>query len=176
MKKSTILLIFIIYLASIVAVGFFGMASKVYDETKYVSLIEMSAQVENPEMMVWEDITESPTSKEKEYFLTVNFDKAILYKEDKYFVPITLIPFVSYDTGDVANSKEESIVYSSANAANTLKDSEGNISFLKNGEIIAYLTKQGALSVYAADCGFVINVSPVKQGSAKVGATIFVTT
>ena len=36
MKKSTIIVILIVYLVSIVAIGFFGMAVKVYDEVKYV--------------------------------------------------------------------------------------------------------------------------------------------
>ena len=50
MKKSTTLLIFIIYLASIVVIGFFGMKIKVYDEVKYVKSIEMSVEAENRKM------------------------------------------------------------------------------------------------------------------------------
>lgn len=40
MKKSVIIAILIVYIASILAVGFFGIKMKVYDENVYVSSIE----------------------------------------------------------------------------------------------------------------------------------------
>ena len=46
MKKSTILLILIIYIASIVVIGFFGMQIKVFDEIKYINSIEISVEAE----------------------------------------------------------------------------------------------------------------------------------
>ena len=118
MKKSTILLIFIIYLASIVVIGFFGMASKVYDEIKYVQTIDVEVEAEKKEAYLFKS---NGTSKNgnKMFNLYVFFDEADVgtferengFIEERKFVALTLIPHVTYDTGDVANAEEESIVY-----------------------------------------------------------------
>ena len=172
MKKSTILIIFIVYLASIAAIGFFGMRSKVYDEVKYVSAITVEAQVENENMRDFEDITANPNSKKKEYLLTVYFDNAIEYEAGKFYVPISLTPYVVYDTGDVANSKEVSIVY--YGDKNSQKDTDGNISYKKSNKTIATLTKYGSLSCFEKDTAFRITINPAKQGSSEVSVSITV--
>lgn len=173
MKKSTILIIFIVYLASIVAIGFFGMSSKVYDEVKYVSAITVEAQVENENMRDFEDITANPTSKKKEYLLIVYFDNGIEYETGKFYVPISLTPYVVYDTGDVANSKEVSIVYY-GDSKKSQKDNDGNITFKQSNKTIATLTKFGSLSCFSRDAGFDIMIKPAKEGSSEVSVTIHV--
>ena len=45
MKKSVILLIFVIYVASIVVIGFFGVKIASYNPTIYVSSIEILNEV-----------------------------------------------------------------------------------------------------------------------------------
>ena len=127
MKKSTFLIIFIVYLASIVAIGFLGMRSKVYDEVKYVNLITIETQVENDAMRDFEDISEDPDSKKKEYILTVNFEHAIEYRPGEYYIPVIITPHVTYDTGAVANSQEESIVFTGE--GDSIREADGTVNF-----------------------------------------------
>ena len=118
MKKSTILIIFIIYLASIVMIGFFGMASKVYDEIKYVEEINVSVEAENKDMFTFTELDELTAQGNKQYRLIINFEKALVgtfekdgILEERKYIPLTIISHVTYDTKDVANAEEESIEY-----------------------------------------------------------------
>ena len=123
MKKSTILLIILIYLASIVVIGFFGMKIKVYDEIKYVKNIDMSVEAENENMFTFIDEGIDAATGNRAYKLIINFDNYLIgsftrkngITEERKYIPLTLIPYVTYDTGDVANSEEESIKYSISN-------------------------------------------------------------
>ena len=167
MKKSTILIIFIVYLASIVTIGFFGMASKVYDETKYVQAIEMSVDAEDEKMFTFEYVGETQDdNKNKMYELYIDFDYAQVsefevggIQMDRYFVALNLIPHVTYDTGDVANAEEESIRY-------RLDDEE-----LQEKQDID-LKKNGSLYCFKVDTAFRIYVEPAKQSSNEVAVII----
>jgi len=165
MKKSTILLILIVYLASIVAIGFFGMASKVYDEIKYVKAIEMEVEAEKEESYLFQS---AGTNKQgnKIYNLYVFFDQADVgaferengFVEERKFVALTLIPHVTYDTGDVANAEEESIVYRLNDT--TLQEKE-HVNLEKNGML--YCFKETSFRVY---------VEPASQSSNDVAVII----
>lgn len=169
MKKSTTLLIFIIYLASIVVIGFFGMKIKIYDEIKYVKSIEMSVEAENKKMFFFEDIGIDQVTGNKKYKLTVNFDEHLVASftrkngtvEDRKYVPLSLIPYVTYDTGDVANSEEESIKYS---ISNTL---------LEDRELIS-LSVRGQLLCFKNNIAFMIYVNPASKAGNGKGAVISV--
>ena len=165
MKKSTILLIFIIYLASIVTIGFFGMASKVYDEIKYVQTIEVEVEAEKKEAYLFKS---NGTSKNgnKMFNLYVFFDEADVgtferengFVEERKFVALTLIPHVTYDTGDVANAEEESIVY---RLNDTTLQEEEHVNLEKNGML--YCFKETSFRVY---------VEPASQSSNDVAVII----
>ena len=165
MKKSTVLIIFIIYLASIVMIGFFGMATKVYDEIKYVSAIEMDVEAENEEMFSFKQIANTSQGN-KQYQLIIKFDNALVgvfdrdgVQEERKYIPLTLIPHVTYDTGDVANAEEESIVYRLSNSE--LQDKE-HVS----------LSSRGELFCFKKDIGFSIYVEPASKSGNEVGVII----
>lgn len=167
MKKSTILIIFIIYLASIVAIGFFGMAAKVYNVNKYVNSIEITIEAEDEKMFNF--YNEGLLEGKKHYKIDVYYDKALTGEfenklgivEERKYIPLTIIPHVTYDTGDVANSEEESIVYVLAE-----EDME-----LQNKEYIK-LTERGELTCFRVDTAFRIYVEPASSSSNDVGVII----
>lgn len=169
MKKSTILLIFIVYLASIVVIGFFGMKVKVYDEIKYVKTITMSVEAENEQMYDFvEDGTDTVLGNKK-YKLTVHFNAHLIGSftrknglvEERRYVPLTLLPYVTYDTGDVANSEEESIKYS---LSNTSFEEKEYISLSEKGQLLCFKT----------DIAFMIYIDPATKGGYGTGAIIAV--
>lgn len=166
MKKSTIIIIFIVYLASIILIGFFGMKVKAYDIKKYVKTIEMSVEAEDEKMFKFENLGIDDTTKNNLYSLTIYFDKALTGEfevdgimENKKYLPLTLIPKVTYDTGDVADAKGESIKYSISNPLIT-----------KNG--YAELSNYGVLTCYKRDVMFSVYISPASIGRIGSGAII----
>ena len=103
MKKSTILLIILIYLASIVVIGFFGMKIKIYDEIKYVKNIEMSVEAENENMFTFIDEGIDEATGNRAYKLVINFDNYLIgsftrkngITEERKYIPLTLIPYLT---------------------------------------------------------------------------------
>ena len=161
MKKSTILIIFIIYMASIVMIGFFGMASKVYDEIKYVTEIEMDAEAESEEMFTFKQLEDSAQGN-KQYQLVVKFKNALTgsfevdgVQMERKYIPLTLIPHVTYDTGDVANAEEESIVY-------RISDEK----LIEKNQVS--LSNRGELFCFKKDTAFIIYVDPATKSSNEV--------
>ena len=169
MKKSTTLLIFIIYLASIVVIGFFGMKIKIYDEIKYVKSIEMSVEAESKKMFSFSDNGIDSATGNKKYKLVVNFKEYLVASftnkdgktEERKYVPLSLIPYVTYDTGDVANSEEESIKYSLSN--NLLEDKE-----------YISLSDRGQLLCFKNNIAFMIYINPATKAGNGTGAVIYV--
>ena len=145
------------------------MKIKVYDEIKYVKSIEMSVEAENKKMFFFEDIGIDQVTGNKKYKLTVNFDEHLVASftrkngtvEDRKYVPLSLIPYVTYDTGDVANSEEESIKYS---ISNTL---------LEDRELIS-LSVRGQLLCFKNNIAFMIYVNPASKAGNGKGAIISV--
>ena len=132
MKKSTALVIFVVYLVSIVLIGFFGMAVKAYDLQKYITSIEMSAEAENENMFKFEyqgidlprpNDPQYVASYNRIYKLTIYFEHALTDDAGNNYLPLTLIPKVTYDTNDV-DSKGDSIKYSINPEAKDLEDME----------------------------------------------------
>ncbi len=161
MKKSTIIIILIVYLASIVVIGFFGMKVKVYDKVLYVKTIEIEAQAEREEMFTLTPAETNGTSGENNsYTLMINFSQHHLIDgEGKAYLPIILMPHITYDTGDVAGENEK-IVYDLVSN----QDIEGLG--------IATLSERGELRCYKAVYSFSIQVRPEKSGLVGAGADI----
>ncbi len=168
MKKSTALVILIIYLVSIVLIGFFGMAVKAYDLQKYITSIEMSVEAEDEKMYFFEytgkDIKEDETGTHNNmYDLIIYFKHALVDENQNKYIPLTLIPKVTYDTGDV-NAKGDTIKYT------TNKESE----LLKEDGVFE-LDGRGILKVYERGVSFRIYVDPLSIGRIGSGAIIYVT-
>lgn len=165
MKKSTALVILIIYLVSIVLIGFFGMAVKAYDLQKYIKSIEMSVEAESEEMFKFEylgkDINEDGSGTyNNKYKLIINFKHALIDENEKAYLPLTLIPKVTYDTGDV-NAKGDTIKYSTNKEAEELIDKD----YLK-------LDERGILTVYKKRISFYVYINPNSIGRIGSGAII----
>lgn len=162
MKKSTILFIAIIYLVSIVSIAFFGMKSKVYDEIKYVKEIKMSVEAEDPEMFVFNENGYS-SSGNRQYELTINFNKSMIANfetedgiiESRKYVALNFIPHVTYDTGDVADAKEEKIRYVLGSTGEDY-EKKGYIELSERGELMCFSEKS-----------FRLYVEPESRGSFK---------
>lgn len=156
MKKSTVVIIFIVYLASIVVVGFFGMSVKVYDKVNYVQSIQVSVQAENPEMYYFEDTGISPTSQNHTYLLKLFFgDQHLLDAQGEPYLPVIFMPQVTYQSGDMAG-EAESIRYSVISS----------IDYVATGQII--LSERGELTCYASRITFGIVISP--ENSSLLGS------
>ena len=166
MKKSTTLIIFIIYLVSIVAIGFFGMASKVYDEINYVQAIDITVRTDDEESYRFK---ENGTTEQgnKRYQLMLYFNKAIDIKvedengndEMRKALHITFIPNITYDTVDTANAEEEGIVY---NISNQQYIEKKYVSLNNRGELICFKN----------NISFKIYVDPESKGSYAAGIVI----
>ena len=162
MKKSTVLIIFIVYLVSIVAIAFFGMKSKVFDEIKYVQSIDMRVEAEDPEMFIFKEAGYS-SSGNKQYELRIDFNKAMIgnfetdegITEARRYVALNFIPHVTYDTGDVADAKEEKIKYVLGSLGEEYQQ-KGYISLGERGELMCFREKS-----------FRLYVEPESKGSYK---------
>ncbi len=116
MKKSVLITIFIIYVASIIVIGFFGIKLRVYDEVKYIKEITITAEAENEEAFSIKEIGKDETTGNNKYELKIDYTKSATDEStgEKYLV-ISLIPHVVYDSGDLAAGKGESIKYTTLN-------------------------------------------------------------
>ena len=135
MKKSTTLMIILIYLASIVVIGFFGMKIKVYQPTKYIKSIEMSVEAEDKRMFTFESRGQDENGNHK-YDLIIHYDYALTDGEGDKYLPLSLIPYVTYQTGDV-NTTEGSIKYVLPDDTKNLVE-QGIISLSDKGQFVCY--------------------------------------
>lgn len=160
MKKSTIIIILIVYLASIVVVGFFGMKVKVYDKVLYVKSIEMNVQAESKEMYQFVDLGIDAQTQNKSYSLTIYFTQNHLVDgTGQEYLPVILMPQITYDSGDVAG-ETESIKYSITSKYNPEEKGE------------ASLSQKGELRCFKAGKAFTILVSP--ETSSLVGSSAII--
>ncbi len=151
MKKSTIIIILIVYLASIIVVGFFGMRVKVYDKVKYVQSIEVTAQAENKNMILWEANGLDDNLNHK-YTLKILFtEHALIDQDGNKYLPVIFMPQVTYDSGDIAGETEK-IKYE----INSEFDLEGS------GQIV--LSQRGELTCKAKTPAFEVIIRPVGTG------------
>ncbi len=163
MSKSTIVIIFVIYVASIIMIGFFGMAIKVYDKVKYVKSIEIKVEAEKPEFYELRNMGKNDKG-DNEYYLMVYFDQYLIDPTtNQRYLPLSILPYVEYDSGDVA-SEEETIKFSINSSVDL--EAAGYIK-LDNG---------GMLTCYDSGFSFIINVSPAKsaRNGANAKITVFV--
>lgn len=168
MKKSTIITIFIIYLASIVAVGFFGFKVKVIGEVMYVKTINLDVRCEDESAYEFREMFEEEKTsdgKYNEYVMFIDFSKAQNVKvEDggeevnKKQLAFSIIPSVIYRTGDSPDAEEDTVVYSIIE--DRVKD---------NG--YAEIDEKGVLTVWEDKLSFTVKVSPkstVLHGSEAI--------
>ena len=161
MRKSTIIVILIVYLVSIVAIGFFGMAVKVYDETKYVKSIEITVEAEHNESYLYKELGKDSQTNDNSYRVIVDFSNfgAMDQNGEKVYL-LSIIPYVTYDTGDVAG-ETEGIVYST----NTPNFEQKNFIELK---------QNGQLVCKRANISFAIFVKPEQSGAKGTGAIVYI--
>lgn len=167
MSKSTIVIIFVIYVVSIIAIGFFGMAIKVYDKVKYIKSIEIKVEAESPKFFELKDNGKNGKG-DNEYVLRINFYNHLVDPtSNKEYLPLSILPYVEYDSGDVA-SEEESIKFS-INSSVDLEEA-GYIKLENNGMLTCYNPDPNSGFGFFS---FIINVSPEK--SARNGANAKIT-
>jgi len=157
MRKSTVLVIFIVYFASIILIGFFGMSLSVSDEVKYVKDIQL--EVKSVYAEAYDFVQEEDNELgNKQYSLTVRFSYAeeveeeidhdgFIVIETRKYVALNFLPEVTYDTGDVENAAEEAIVYGITNDKITEKG-------------VAEIDEKGVLYCYKKDSAFIIRINP----------------
>lgn len=149
MKKSTTLMIILIYLASIVVIGFFGMKIKVYQPTNYIKSIEMSVEAEDRRMFTFESKGQDEEGNHL-YSLTIHFQYCLETEETvngvtvkRKYVPLSLIPLVTYKSGDI-ETKEDTVKYE---INDTSLIDRGIVSLAKNGQFICY-RNVGSFDIY----------------------------
>lgn len=142
MKKSTALIIFVVYIVSIVMIGFLGMAVKAYDIQKYIEDVQMSVEAENENMFKWEYL--GKTKEENNYKLIIYLKNATQTENGKPFIALTLIPRITYEDGEL-NAKGDGINYSVNPEAEEYREN-GNFSLDKRG-ILKVNTKRLAFSI-----------------------------
>ena len=165
MKKSVIITILLVYLASIVIVGFFGISVKVYEVVKYVQSITMSVESNNAEAYEW--VEDTSYAEGHKYKLTIHFGKATEGPiddgtgniETKLYIGLNLIPQVTYTSGDLG--AEEPIEY---------KLSDGGRSYADDGYFS--LSQYGVLMIYKELFFASIYIEPQNYGSIKAGAVV----
>lgn len=171
MKKSTIIMIFVIYIASIFAIGFFGMKVKVYDEVKYIEKIEMSVEAERDEMFEFELLPDrDKTTQNLVYELTIYYTKysqeGTFFNEEtqedeiRQYLAMIFVPKIYYDTGEEGSSAE-GITYS---VSNKKLIENRNVDMKENGTLINY---KGKMSYF-------ININPNSNGKSGSGAIVHV--
>lgn len=122
MKKSTIITIFIIYLASIVIIGFFGIKVRVDGEIMYIETINLDIKCEDETSFEFrkKEKTEyiHQSMNANEYVMFVDFSKAqeVKVEEDgeevtKKQLVFSIIPTVSYLKADSPDAEEDTVVY-----------------------------------------------------------------
>ena len=170
MKKSTILMIFVIYVASIIAIGFFGMKVRVYDEVKYISKIEMSVEAEREEMYKFELQPKKDETSNDVYKLTIYYTKyaqegkflneETQENETRKYLALIFIPKILYDTGE-EGSNAEGVTY---------KLDEDNQNLIDNKAI--ELKDNGTLICFESKIAFKIYINPTSNGKMGSGAVV----
>ena len=171
MKKSTVLLIFMIYVASIVIIGFFGMRIKIYDEVKYINKIEISVEAEKSEMYELTLLPEKDkTTQNDVYNLKIYFtdyaEEGEFFDEGsgtnltKKYLPISFIPKITYDTGE-EGANVEGITY---NISNQKLIDNKSVELENNGTMICFKPK----------ISFYVYIDPVSKGRNGTGVIIHV--
>lgn len=161
MKKSVLITIFIIYIASIIAIGFFGIKLRVYDEVKYIQEITMSAEAESDDIFIMNYTGKDATTGNNKYELTVDYTKSTTNEATgEKFLSISLIPQITYDSGELASGKGETIKYS------TLNQNYIDKGFFK-------IDNYGLITIYRQNLfSFTVLVNPETQGGFGTGAII----
>lgn len=166
MNKSVVITILLIYVASIIIVGFFGISVRVYDSVKYIDSITMDVQATDDSYYKFTDT--SPESGAHTYSLVVYFTNAqegpvedndgntVVTK----FISLTLIPKVTYKSGELG--AEEKLKYVLPKDA-IQKQEEGDFS----------LSQVGVLTLFKP-VSFIIYITPESQSSADAEAQITV--
>jgi hypothetical protein len=121
MKKSVIILIAIIYIASVALVSFFGLKAKLFDQVVYVSEIEILNK----------DIREAPEFAKAEYDYYVVISPNETTGERKYQIEYRVRP-------DDATNQEVDFVYDKTTPGVTVSDS-GIVTFEHSGSVIVSL-------------------------------------
>lgn len=122
MKKSVILIILAVYLLSIVAVGFFGMKVTVYDETIYVTNIEIYGVTVDGDDMVLKD--DSGTG--------VDQYCVIAYEEG-------LVAFINYRaTPDNASNRDVTLFTDKESTCATV-NRNGTVEFTAQGAVTVFI-------------------------------------
>lgn len=163
MKKSIIITILLVYLASIIIVGFFGISVKVYDVVKYVQSIEMSVEGSDPETYEWSE----DENKKHHYELIVHFANAVEGPivdnegnvENKLFIGLNLIPQVTYTSGDLG--AEEPIQYRLIDAGKQ---------YVEDGYFS--LSEYGTLMIFKEYFFTTIYIEPRNPGGINSTATV----
>ena len=127
MKKSVIILIALIYIASIALVSFFGLKFKVFEEIVYVSDIELLNT----------DIKEANETQKAEFDYWVVIRPSVETGERKYQIEYRVHP-------DNATNQEVDFVYDESIEGVTV-DENGIVTFDRSGSVI--------VSVVAKDGG-----------------------
>lgn len=136
MKKATIVAIFIIYLASIFLIGFFGMRVKVYGEVRYVTDVSVRVLSSNSDSFTQPEPEEVEDSTIKTYTMKVRMRYA-----ENGSLDIQLIPTFTFkdETSEEFKSSDIDIVLIDQGYAD-----EGWVEVLDGGKI---RFKEGGLSI-----------------------------
>lgn len=135
MKKSTLIIILVIYVASIAAINFFGLSVKVYDKIINVTSIECINKDE-----------EGVTVKDKEYgkFITVDF----VGEADKETLSGTKFQLRWHAYPDNATNKDVQFIYDKTDDRfEFFKDEFGR----ETGLILFYKPAQLMVTIMSAD-------------------------
>ncbi len=135
MKKSTLIIILVIYVASIVAINFFGLSVKVYDKIINVTSVECINKDE-----------EGVVVKDKDYgkFITVNF----VGEADKETLSGTKLQLKWHAYPDNATNKDVQFIYDKDNPRfEFFKDELGR----ETGLILIYARTQFIVTIMSCD-------------------------
>ena len=140
MRKSVIITLFIIYIASIVIIGYFGTKVKSYDTNKYVKGLEISITATNAdcyELIKNEKdgyVVIDETSGYEEYNLKLRYTK---YKQNNR-LDVAIVPIFLFADGEKEKRTGREVSYqidglSSKNQDKITVDENGNLAILKSG-------------------------------------------
>ena len=142
MKKSVILTLFVVYIASICIVGFYGAKTRVYDETKKVEQIVCTSQfyynnlndanidiqnmnVEDEKFKPYKSLKERTGDRRVDYYIIREFTAEELQKGAMLVLRFDVIPHDAtesrIDYSDAENSETDDYVF--------LDNNDGSVSF-----------------------------------------------
>ena len=163
MKKSTLIVILLIYFASIVIVGFFGIAVRVGEEIDYVQSIQVEIKTLNDDFVTIKGPTFDPIIGNK-YTVIVDFKGASTVKnslgEDVKFFDISIIPTVTYISNkEVVNA--EGIEFSL---------SEQGEKYVQDKKI--EVDNRGQIIFYEKVNAFSVTIHPASSSGAGTSAVV----